>query len=132
MIMSLETMATERENCGKARAIQAFIASTTRSQVTLPFGVLTLAGMPSSRPVIGVPSKIRTPSSSATRRSPRTSLPGCTLAAAGENQPSMCRAEPAMRCTSGSAHLAKELMPWRSSAAITPSVEPTWARLVAV
>ncbi|MNG25526.1 hypothetical protein D3C84_1103950 [compost metagenome] len=56
MIMSLETMATERWNCGKARAIQAFIANTTRSQVTLPFGVLTVAGSPSSRPVMGEPS----------------------------------------------------------------------------
>ncbi|MNP24531.1 hypothetical protein D3C76_1172960 [compost metagenome] len=88
MIMSLETMATERENSGKARAIQALMAMTTRLATTFPPGVLTVAGSPCSRPVIGEPSWIRTPRSSATRRRPRTSLPGCTLAAAGENQPS--------------------------------------------
>ncbi|MNF95173.1 hypothetical protein D3C84_779130 [compost metagenome] len=56
MIMSLETMATERENSGKARAIQALIASTTRLATTCPPGVLRVAGSPCSRPVIGVPS----------------------------------------------------------------------------
>ncbi|MNN34643.1 hypothetical protein D3C81_1484580 [compost metagenome] len=132
MIMSLETIATVRSNCGKARAIQALIASTTRSAMTAPFGVCTVAGRPSSSPVIGVPSCSRTPSSRATRRIPRTSLPGCTLAAAGENQPSRCLLEPAMRCTSSSGRLLKELMPCFSSAAITPSVDPTCASLVAV
>ncbi|MCY1552230.1 hypothetical protein D9M68_886120 [compost metagenome] len=132
MIMSLETMATVRSNSGNARAIQALIANTTRSAATRPLGVVTTAGLPSSSPVMGVPSNSRTPSSSATRRMPRTSLPGCTLAAAGENQPSMCRVEPAMRCRSGSGHLRKELIPLRSSAAITESVAPCWARLVAV
>ncbi|MNT27736.1 hypothetical protein D3C72_1633780 [compost metagenome] len=130
--MSLETIATLRSNCGKARAIQALMASTTRSATTRPEGVETTAGLPSSSPVIGVPSYRRTPSSSATRRNPRTSLPGCTLAAAGENQPSMCRVEPALRCNSGNGQRTKELIPLRSSAAITPSVEPCCARLVAV
>lgn len=45
------------------------------------------------------------------------------VAAAGENQPSRCRAEPAVRCTCSSGKRRNELMPLCSNAAITASVQ---------
>ncbi|MCY1180128.1 hypothetical protein D9M71_689830 [compost metagenome] len=54
--MSLETIATLRSNCGKARAIQALRPSTTRSARTVPWAVRTCTGAPCSRPVMAVPS----------------------------------------------------------------------------
>ncbi|MNH20875.1 hypothetical protein D3C81_1430690 [compost metagenome] len=56
MIMSLETIATLRSNCGKARAIQAFRANTTRPARTEPEAVSTTACGPSCKPVMAVPS----------------------------------------------------------------------------
>jgi hypothetical protein len=53
-------------------------------------------------------------------------------AGGGRREPAFQCLEPAMRCTSASGRWVNELMPLRSSAAITASVEPTCARLVAV
>ena len=92
-----------RSNCGRASAIQAFRASTSLPAVTLPLGVCTTAGGPASWRSMGLRSWMRMPMASATRRRPRTSLPGCTVAAMGEYQPAMLRAEPERRATSAGA-----------------------------
>ena len=73
--MSLASTKIDRES-SPIWASHAFIASTTRSAVTMPPGVWTRGGRERSSRVMGERSKIRTPRSSATRRSPRASKRG--------------------------------------------------------
>ncbi|MNS87266.1 hypothetical protein D3C72_1212050 [compost metagenome] len=81
---------------------------------------------------IGVRSWMRMPMASATRRSPRTSLPGCTVAAIGEYTPARLRAEPERRATSSGGSAWYEWMPRASSACIIGSSVPICACEVAV
>ena len=94
--MSLEI--TARRVCSsRMPTAQAFVAMTTRSAVSTPSGVCRTAGARRSRRVTRVCSWMRTPSSSATRRRPRTSSAGWTIAAEGSNMPAMWRSDPLRR-----------------------------------
>ena len=80
--MSLEMIAS-RVCSSRSPTAQAFVATTTRSAVSTPRAVCSTAGERRSSRVTRVPSWMRTPSSSATRRSPRASRAGCTIAPGG-------------------------------------------------
>ena len=79
--MSLETATTARPSSGTP-ASHAPVASTIAPASTEPDGVRTIPRSRSSS-TIGERSKIRTPRPTATRRRPRASSAGCTVAAPG-------------------------------------------------
>ena len=124
--MSLEMIA-RRVCSSRSPTAHAFVAMTTRSAVTTPRGVCSTAGARRSSRVTRVPSWMRTPSSSATRRSPRTSSAGCTIAADGSNRPAMWRSEPLRRAVSSGVHSSNGITPSSRQVAITPSQAPGWA-----
>ncbi|MNJ57318.1 hypothetical protein D3C77_529030 [compost metagenome] len=80
--MSLDMIAIIRRNSGNC-APQALSANTTWLAFTWPLAVCTTGCLPRCRWVNGDFSKICTPSFSATRRRPRASMAGCTVAALG-------------------------------------------------
>ena len=129
--MSLEI--TARRLCSSRRpTAQAFVAITTRSAVTTPSGVCSTAGERRSSFVTFVPSWMRTPSSSATRRSPRTSSAGWRIAAEGSNMPAMWRSDPLRSAVCSGVHSSNGITPSSRQVAITPSQAPSWACDVAV
>ena len=78
--MSLEMIA-RRVCSSRSPTAQAFVAITTRSAVSDAARACAAPPARGGRGVVTrVPSWMRTPSSSATRRSPRTSSAGCTIA----------------------------------------------------
>ena len=129
--MSLE-MTASRVCSSRRPTAQAFVAITTRSAVTTPSGVCRTAGARRSSCVTFVPSWMRTPSSSATRRSPRTSSAGWRIAADGSNMPAMWRSEPLRSAVCSGVHSSNGITPSSRQVAITPSQAPSWACDVAV
>ena len=97
--MSLE-ITTSRRCSSRRLAAQAFVASTRRSAVSTPCSVRTTGGERRSRSVTRECSCRRTPRSSATRRRPRTSSAGCTVAPPGSQTPARWVGEPVRRATS--------------------------------
>lgn len=87
--MSLETTTSERRSSGRLEA-QAFVARTSFSAASTPRGVRTVNGRSRLNATTGEPSKMRTPASRATRRSPRTRAAGCTVTALGSRTPARC------------------------------------------
>ena len=128
--MSLAITNIDRES-SPIWASHAFMASTTRSAVTTPPGVWTRGGRERSSRVIGERSKIRTPRSSATRRSPRASSAGWTVAPDCSSTPARWVGDPARRATSSGSSRTKTCSPWRSIAATVSSQAPICAALVA-
>ncbi len=129
--MSLE-MTARRVCSSRSPTAHAFVAITTRSAVSTPRGVCSTAGARRSRRVTRVPSWMRTPSSSATRRRPRASSAGCTIAADGSNMPAMWRSEPLRRAVSSGVHSSNGITPSSRQVAITPSHAPMCAGVVTV
>ena len=97
----------------------------------MPPGVWTRGGRERSSRVMGERSKIRTPRSSATRRSPRASNAGWTVAPDCSSTPARWVGDPARRATSSGSSRSKTCSPWRSMAATVSSQAPICAALVA-
>ncbi|MNP64249.1 hypothetical protein D3C76_1597310 [compost metagenome] len=90
------------------------------------------AGCPASRHNMGLFSYTSTPSSRATRSSPRTSRAGCTEPPWGLNTPSRCADEPHCPARSCSAIGRHWFSPACSSSLMMGVMPPRWASLVAV
>ena len=124
--MSL-VIATRRPASSRSPAAHALVATTRRSAVRRPRSHRTTTGWPREKERTRVCSKIRTPDSSATRRSPRASRAGCTVAAEASKTPARWTADPERRAISSGESGGTPPTPRRSQAATTPSQAPSCA-----
>ena len=129
--MSLDSGTITRRNAA-IPAAQAFVASTTFSAATAPRAVRTTGGRPPSIAVTGDRSNTQTPRSTATRRNPRASSAGCTLAAPSSHTPATWTAEPVRAATSSAVSRTKAAMPRASHARTPASQAPACSGVVAV